>query len=62
MFKRIRIAALLAVVATTSASTPPRNWTSYLLSDSEIVELRTLQSTDRAAFAGAMLLLYGPRR
>ena len=61
MFQRIRIAALLAIVATTSASTPPRDWTSYLLSDSQVAELRTLQSTDRAAFAAAMLLLYGHR-
>ena len=61
MFKRVRIAALLAVVATPSGSTPPRDWTSYLLSDSQVAELRTLQATDRPAFAGAMLLLYGPR-
>lgn len=62
MFQRIRIAALLVIVSISSGSTPPLTSSSYLLSDSEVNELRTLQATNPAAFAGAMLRLYGPRQ
>ena len=62
MFKAVRIAALLAIVSTTAGSTPPLTWSCYLLSDSKVAELRALRATDQAAFASAMLRLYGPRQ
>ena len=61
MFKRIRIAALFVIISTVSDSTPPPIWSSYLLSDSEVHELRALRATNQAAFVGAMLRLYGLR-